>query len=455
MGTGKSRTMIEILRRKFAKEGRVRKTVILAPKIVGPKWKQEFAMYSKIKQSDIVVLLGSQKKRIADFIKHAQEDLKGEKIFVTNYESMTMEDLYGLLFAWGVEILVCDESQRLKNHQSKRAKAVVAIADRTAHNYLLTGSPILNSAMDLFMQFRVLDRGETLGKNFFGFRAKYFHDANAKWAGKQSYFPKWEERSDTYDLLQEKIKAKALRVLKKDCLDLPPLLKQVIDVELSPEQAKAYREMYNDYITFLEDSKGQPRAVVAQMAVTKALRLQQIVSGFVNDEHGNPIRFKNVPRLDALEEMLEDLVVDGKQKVIVWATFKENYKMIAEVCDKLKIKYEFIVGDTKDKQAAMKSFRTDPSIGVCIANQGAGGVGIDLIEAPYMIYYSKGMKLEDDLQSEARNYRGGSEMHDSVTRYDLRAPNTIDALINERLAQKLAIGECILGWKDQMRYPQG
>ena len=144
-------------------------------------------------------------------------------------------------------------------------------------------------------------------------------------------------------------------------------------------------------------------------------------------------------------------MVDGKKKVIIWAVFRENYKMISEVCDKLGIKYTHITGDTKDKEGSMKAFREDPDIGVCIANQGAGGVGINLVEAGYSIYYSKGFKLEDDLQSEARNYRGGSEIHESITRIDLVTPHTIDELTNDALANKLQVSEHILGWKEQMK----
>ena len=75
MGTGKSRTIIEILRRRFAKVGRIRRTLILAPKIVCPNWKNEFKIYSKILQKDIVVLDGSAKKRIATFINAVGETL--------------------------------------------------------------------------------------------------------------------------------------------------------------------------------------------------------------------------------------------------------------------------------------------------------------------------------------------------------------------------------------------
>lgn len=451
-GSGKSRTLIEILRRRYAKSDRVMKTLILAPVIVCPNWKREFAMYSKIPQKDIVVLLDSEKKRIQEFIKAVGSDLSGNKIIVTNYEAMQMTDLYKLLLAWGIEILACDESQRLKNPQSVRAKKAVAIADNTKHNYLLTGTPVLQSAMDLFMQFRILDRGRTFGKNFFAFRNKYFYDKNSG-MNKNVHFPKWVPRPESDMELQELIKKKALRVLKKDCLDLPPFVRQQITVSLSPEQAKAYREMYNDYITFIESKSGEPRAVVAQMAVTKALRLQQIVSGFVNDDTGAAIRFKDVPRLNALKEALIDLVCEGKKKVIIWAVFHENYKMIAEVCDGLGIKYTQIHGGIKqsEREEQMNAFRTDPDIGVMIANQGAGGVGVNLVEAGYSLYYSKGFKLEDDLQSEARNYRGGSHIHESVTRIDLIASGTIDELVNEALYNKHQVSENILGWKEQMR----
>ena len=449
-GTGKTRTMIEILRRKYAEAGKLRKTLIFAPVIVCENWKKEFKMYSKVNQSDILVLTASGKKRIEEFTKAVGPTLSSAKIVVTNYEAAQMEDFYKLIMMWQPEILVCDESQRLKNHESKRAKAVMHLADLSQHNYILTGTPILNSAMDVFMQFRVLDRGETFGKNFYSFRNQYFQDANAGFKSKQNYFPKWEERVDTYGELQDRIQKKAIRVLKKDCLDLPPLVRTQLPVTLSKEQAKAYREMYTDYITWIDSKSSEPKAIVAQLAITKALRLQQIVSGFVNDENGTAHRLP-CPRLDVLEDLLTS--IDASAKIIIWATFKENYKQIAEVCQRVGRVYKELHGDIshKDREIGMNEFRTDPSVTVMIANQGAGGVGVNLVEASYSIYYSKGFKLEDDLQSSARNYRGGSEMHSKITRIDLVCNGTIDELINEALENKEQIGNQILGWSKNMQ----
>jgi len=89
-------------------------------------------------------------------------------------------------------------------------------------------------------------------------------------------------------------------------------------------------------------------------------------------------------------------------------------------------------------------------LSVIIANPAAGGVGISLIQASYAIYYSKGFSLEADLQSEARNHRGGSEMHEKITRIDLVARGTIDEVVNEALKSKLNVAEQILEKRNQL-----
>lgn len=447
-GTGKSRTLIEILRRIYAAAGHVRKTFIVAPPIVLFNWKREFQMYSKINPNDVVVLYGSEKKRIQTLLKECGDDLSRNKIVITNYEAMQMKDLRELLFHWNPRILALDESQRVKNHESVRAKELVKFADRTDHNFILTGTPILNTPADIYMQYRILDRGALFGKNFYSFRANYFVDENCRRKGTQGYFPKWVCLPNKYAELQHRMFTKAMRVLKKDCLDLPPLVRQEVHVELSAEQKRMYKEMYHEYVTFIANQKKDNPVVVAQLAVTKMLRLQQIVSGFAKDEEGNVHRI-DCPRLKALEELLEDILSNPENKVIVWSVFKENYKMIAEVCERLKIGYAQLHGElsTTEKRDEVKKFREEENCRVMIANQGAGGVGINLVEANYAIYYSKGYKLEDDLQSEARNHRGGSEVHEKVTRIDLVALGTCDELVTKALNEKQNVADQILEWK--------
>jgi len=446
-GTGKTRTAIEIARRRFAKKGRVMKTLIISPIIVCDNWKKEWKMFSKVDPNDVLALTQSGKKRCERFIQAVGEDLSRNKIILTNYQGMLIDDFYKLIEAWRPELIICDESQRVKNHSSKTAKKIVALAERAEQRMNLTGTPILQSPMDLWMQYRILDLGQTLGKNFFAFRGLYFRDSNSAWSGKESHFPKWEPTEETYVKLQEKLKPTMLRVLKSECLDLPPLVRQEVMVEMSPDQARMYKEMKEEFLAFVRDAeKKHVATVTAQLAITKALRLQQILSGYAQTEQTGVIRVKDNPRLKALSELLEDITPGAK--VIVWAVFKENYKMITELCDSLKIGYAQIHGDISHAQRIeeMDRFRTDPKCRVMVANQQAGGAGINLVEASYSIYYSKNFSLEQDLQSEARNYRAGSEVHTKITRIDLVAKNTIDEQVNFALSQKANISELILGW---------
>lgn len=446
-GTGKTRTMIEILRRRYAASGRVMKTLILCPIIVCENWKREFAMYSKINPVDILSLTQSGAKRCREVLRWCGDDLSRDKIIITNYQGMLIKDLYDLIVQWDPEIIICDESQRVKNHDAKTFKKVQAIADTASQRFILTGTPILNTPMDIWAQFRVLDGGETFSKNFYVFRSQYFTDKNAARANTKGHFPDYIPTSGAIELIQEKIKTKALRVLKKDCLDLPPLIRQEYVVDLSPEQIRMYKEMYKEFIAFVQSIDGKaPMTVTAQLAVTKSLRLQQIVSGYCQTEETGSVWIKENPRLSALSELLEDIAPHSK--VIVWSVFKENYKMITKLCERLGLKYAEIHGDISNKQREdeMDRFRNDPTCRVMVANQSAGGSGINLVEASYSIYYSKGFSLEADLQSEARNHRAGSEQHDKITRIDLVAKGTIDEVINQALQNKQNVAEAILTW---------
>jgi len=310
----------------------------------------------------------------------------------------------------------------------------------------MTGTPILNNMMDIYQQFRILDGGKSFGQNFFAFRKKFFEDRNTGMP-KQRYFPDWQPKAGAFAKISELISMKSNHVKKEDCLDLPPLVKKRLSVDMFGDQLKAYKEMRDTFVAFLKSDHGETkRTAVAQMAMTKALRLQQIVSGFVMDDEGKAHRFKDNNRIHILKDTLEQLATG--HKVIVWACFRENYKQIRDVCRVLKLDYAELHGDIKDKQTQLEKFTGNDKCRVMIANQAAGGIGVNMVEASYSIYYSRSFNLGDDLQSEARNYRGGSEIHDRVTRIDLVTAGTIDDRVLEALAAKKSIGDMILQMGD-------
>jgi SNF2 family DNA or RNA helicase len=292
----------------------------------------------------------------------------------------------------------------------------------------------------------VLDSGETFGKNFFIFRSEYFENKNAN-APSHVKWPDWRPRPGTLEKLNRVVSEKTSRVIKSECLDLPPYLKEYRYVEMGPDQAKAYKEMKNDFITFIKEAKDSenPKAVIAEHAATKMLRLQEIVSGYVKTEDDLKIQLTPNPRLTELETLLEDLTPN--HKVVVWACFIENYDMIKKVCHKLKVKYAELHGGIAQKQPQIDSFRNDPLVRVCIANPAAAGIGINLTEASYCIYFSKSFNLEHNYQSQDRIYRGGSEIHEKITRIDLIAKGTSDELVDLALKNKQTLADIILETK--------
>jgi len=426
------------------------RTLILAPPIVLENWKKELGLFSKIPAKHIVILHGPGKKRIETLKKIGKQS----KIIITNYESLTMGGkkdmakrfnkgpLLEAIQEWHPEVMILDEAHRCKNHKANRTKAAIALADRARYKFLLTGTPVLNTMEDFFSQFRILDDGETFGKNYFVFRNRFFKDKNAGMS-KQSYFPDWVPKQGAAEEIRQRVRKKSMHVSKDDCLDLPPLVKQVIEVPMSPKQRKAYEGMHQDLITYIDD-----KAAVAEYAMTKALRLQQIVSGFVNVEEGqgerSAIAFKDHPRKKALKELLADIAPGNK--VLVWAVFKENYADIRDVCEKLKLDYVEVHGGItqKNKMLAVDRLNNDPTCRVLIGHPGSGGIGINLVAASHAIFYSRSFSLEYDIQAEARNYRGGSEVHTKVTRIDLVTPGTIDEQVSKALASKKNIGYQVL-----------
>lgn len=440
-GVGKTRCLVEILRNHFNNYKRIMKVFVFCPVIVVDNWKREILKYSKIPESHIHCLTGSIKKRVEKI----NEGKSG--IYITNYDAFVSDEFFLAVRKFMPEILVLDEAHRVKNIQAKRTKKLVQISqdmeDRKnkgepIFRYLLTGSPILNGQMDIFSQFLILDGGKTFGKNFYAFRGSYFYDKNAGMP-KHRHFPDWRPIPARQDELALKIGNKSINAKKEDCLDLPPFIRQEIYVEMSKEQKKAYEEMKKDFITYLDD-----KACVAQLAITKALRMQQVLSGFLKMEDGSVYTFDENPRIDALKELLSDIA--PYHKIIVWSVYKENYKHIAKACEDLKLKYVELHGETssKDRVSFVDAFNKDDSVRVLIGNPKAAGLGVNLVSSSYSIYYNRNFSLEDDIQSEARNYRGGSEIHDKVVRIDIICKGTLDEVILTSLKEKSDIAAKIL-----------
>lgn len=455
MGTGKTTAAISWLRVKYNMAKDIQKTLIIAPVATLYNWVDEFKINAPEKVVDqcFVPYMRTRKSKFTGEERAAAIRTTDKRIVILNPESLDNDQVQAALIRFAPHNLVVDEAHRFKshqmysgNHKAKRPSRVarlLAISDACTNRMILTGTPILNSYLDLWSQFRILDRGDSLGTNFYSFREEFFEDKNLKWKGNAKYFPDFQPRPQCDANITKVIAAKSSRKTQKDCLDLPELMFEKRYVELGPEQSKAYFDMEAQMIA--EVAGGVCAAV---NALSKVNRLLQILSGHIPVEHdlaaGDRVLayFDKNPRMDMVEELLRELTPD--HKVIVWCSFQANYPRMRGVFTELGIQWAELVGGTKDRQAEIEKFRDDPDCRVMLANRKAGGVGVNMTVAKFAIDYSRDYSLGDWLQAEKRNHRDGCQIHDSLTLISLVVKDTLDEEVLEALLRKENFSENVL-----------
>jgi SNF2 family DNA or RNA helicase len=227
-----------------------------------------------------------------------------------------------------------------------------------------------------------------------------------------------------------------MRVTKDEVLDLPPKLYQKRYVELTMKQKRHYNDLKTDYVTLVASGE----EISAEMAVTRMLRLQQIVCGYLPFEDGCP-EVEDIPggnpRLSALVEMCDDLA----HQAIIWARFRADIDRIMSRLEGRGVRVDgSVVG--RDRQDAIEAFK-EGTYQFLVANPAAAGTGYTLTEAKTVFYYSNSFKLVDRLQSEDRAHRIGQE--NAVEYVDFVAAGTIDQYIVKALREKLDVASYING----------
>lgn len=421
-GTGKSFATISILKDKLELDPTL-KVLIFAPPVVCNNWKHELIkFYPEVDRSKILVADAETRKKLPDLSKY--------QIIIINYQAFQCpKKSYANFFGkWYPNFLIIDESHMCKSYSAKRTKNIIEFCKYAKYRYILSGSPLLNNEMDVYSQFLLMNQGKTFGDNFFVFRARYFYNVME---GRGVTFPKYVPIKSKMPELYEKIKENSYRITLKEVVDLPPLVESTIKIPMHPSVRKVYNDLRDEFIAFIDD-----KAVVAQTAMTKALRLMQVCTGhYVTDEKEVKTLNHN-SKLEALENFIQDNI-DIHKKIIIWCSFKHDYKIIGQMLTENKIKHVFITGEqsTKEKEESVQAFQNGDAQ-VVVGNRKSGGVGINLVAAPCSIVFSKTFDLADEIQSSARNYRKGSEIHEKVLQYDLVYEDSIDEKITLALALK-------------------
>jgi SNF2 family DNA or RNA helicase len=438
MGTGKTKVLIDNVAMLYDK-GKIDGVLIVAPKGVVKTWyEQELPTHLPDHIENVSILwqpniTKSQQEKLESLF----EIETALHILVMNVEALSTDK--GVKFATKFinshkAMMAIDESTTIKTPTAKRTKNIIGIGQNAKYKRIMTGSPITKNPLDLYTQCEFLDPWLLDFSSYYAFRNRYAEMKTMHVHGRSiqvvDKFQNLGELSDT-------VKQFSYRVLKEDCLDLPPKVFIKRHVTLTPEQKKVYEQMKKAAIAVLNG-----KVTTTMTVLTQLMRLHQITCGYVAADDGTTQQVES-NRLNELMSVLED--TDGK--VIIWA----NYQMsVSEIMQALTKKYganSFVhyygLTPQEDRQDYIRKFQNDPECRFIIGTPQTGGYGITLTQANTVIYYSNGYDLEKRLQSEDRAHRIGQKK--TVTYIDLIAEDTIDEKIVEALRKKINIASEVMG----------
>jgi len=439
MGTGKSKVLIDNIAILYDK-GKINAAMIIAPKGVYRNWlSQELPIHlpSHIQHKTVLwtALTSKSKDKEYQSLFSLDYDLH---ILIMNVEALSTPK--GLVFARKFlsshkTLMAVDESTTIKTPKAARTKNIISIASLAKYRRILTGSPVTKSPLDLYSQCKFLNEHLLGFSSYYSFQLRYACMVDRWFGGRKVSVVQSYQRLDE---LSELLKPFSFRVLKEDCLDLPPKVYIKREVELTEEQEKLYQSMKIAAIASLNG-----KTVQAPHVLTQLMRLHQITCGHMKTDSDEIVDIKN-KRMDQLMQVLDE--IEGK--AIIWAHYVHDVKKITQEISKVYgpnsvVQYYGEV-EAEVRQKNIEKFQDPRSpVRFFVGNPQTGGYGITLTAASTVIYYSNGYDLEKRLQSEDRAHRIGQKK--SVTYIDLIAEKTVDEKIVKALRKKINIASEVMG----------
>ena len=438
MGTGKTKVLIDNMAMLYDK-GKIDGALIIAPKGVVKTWyEQELPTHLPNHIENVSVLWQS------NITKTQQEKLKSLfetglslHILVMNVEAFSTEK--GVKFASKFlnshkVLMAIDESTTIKTPTAKRTKNIIELGKNAKYRRIMTGSPVTKNPLDLYTQCEFLDPFLLNFHSYYAFRNRYAEMTTMNVRGRSIQVVKEFRHLDE---LSESLQHFSFRVLKEDCLDLPPKNWTKRHIVLTGEQRKIYDQMKKHALAMLNG-----KITTTMTVLTQLMRLHQITCGhFTADDGSTQLIESN--RIKELMSILEE--TEGK--AIIWANYQRDITNIIESIVKVygpgSVVDYYGLTPQEERQDNIRKFQKDAECRFIVGTPQTGGYGITLTQANTVIYYSNGYDLEKRLQSEDRAHRIGQNKN--VTYVDIICEDTIDEKIVKALRDKINIASEVLG----------
>ncbi len=433
MGCGKTLTAIAVAGTLYA-EHKINKLLVVAPTSVCSVWPEDFGKFADFPHLE-KIMLGTKSQRLKQLKELESFPCEALKVAVINYESVWRDDIFDKLVEFNANMIICDESQRIKTHDAQQSKAMHKLGDLARYKLILSGTPVQNNAVDLYSQYRFLDP-TVFGSNFYKFRNRFCVMGGFNRRQIVNY--------KDLDLLIKKEHSIAYRVTKKEALDLPEQTFETRYITLTPSEKKLYNTLKKESATELANGG----TISASTVLTKLLRLQQFTGGFVIADGEEKPQQIGSGKINALEDIVDDYVIDSGKKLVIFARFRAELDLIRKLLDKKKLKYSVIYGDIKlsDRGEIVRDFQENKETKVFLAQIDTAGLGITLTAADTCVYYSVNFNYAAYSQSLARIHRIGQR--NTCTYIHLTTKGTVDELIMKALHKKEDLAKTIVDdWK--------
>lgn len=440
MGCGKTLTTIAVAGALY-NLGKIDRVLVVAPTSVCSVWPHDLNQFATFPW-EARVLLGDKKKRLKALNELENWPFKALRITVINYESTHREGIFEALAAYKPDLIVCDESQRIKNPSAAQSKALHKLGDAAPFRMILSGTPVQNNAVDLYSQYRFLDPA-VYGANFYAFKNRYCIMGGYGQHQIVGY--------RNMDELVEKEHSVAYRVTKEECLDLPQQTFINRYVQFTDAEQAIYEQLRKS--SFLELETGEN--VTATTILTMYLRLMQLTGGFLTADESTRPKQVNTAKLDALADIVDDYVVDAGKKLVIFARFRAEIAAIENLLRLRKIQYGSIYGDVpmEERGKIVEDFQTNPDTKVFVAQIQTAGLGITLHAASTAVFYSYDYNYANYAQALARIHRIGQRL--PVTYIHLVVDGSIDEKILAALENKEDMAKTVVdSWREVLTAPE-
>src|SRR5574344_1103727 len=402
--------------------------LVICPSALKVNWQREFRKFGDI---NAVILNDRNQHTWQNLISY--KDKNGEtagKVFIVNYESIKkffvkeIKDtnrftLRSIIFNDKIKLfrsVIIDESHKCKSSKTHQAKFVQGICKGKEYVLELTGTPVVNSNIDLYEQLNIMERLNDFG-GYKEFKERYCGGLNGS--------------TNSTELNYLLRKYCFFRRQKKDVLKwLPEKTRSYIVTDIDNRQE--YEDASNDLLKYLVDYKNASED-----------KIQRAIRGEVMVKMGILKQISAKGKIKAASEIIHD-TIDGGEKLIVFCFLKQVVKDLKkEFKDAVTVTGE---DNTKEKQRAVDAFQNNPNTKLIILNYKSGGTGLTLTAASNVLFVEFPWTYSDCCQAEDRAHRNGQK--NAVNCTYLLGKDTIDEYMYNIIQRKKKVSNCVTGTED-------